>query len=260
MSVDVQSFKGRRPRIQVAAFGFKDPALVVNPIRLLDADVFFLLENPRDGARRHHMEKDGLDVHDRVSETIPVWEPHIINLWRPAHVAHELLRITDAFQGQRVDVNVSSGPNTVAVGATLASMFGNIQMFHPGGPVPSEPLQVADQAQWIPTFRVPRPNAAALEVLGLLAKAKKAMRGRTMKSKLKQIADGVFNSQEKERWQVVHNRFSKAVDVLVQLGAVERTKNGHHVVVEATQQGYEMAVMFGGPGDWQTRLAEQPTF
>lgn len=236
-------------RVHVAAFGFSRPDHVIAPLKVMRADRFFLLENENDRAYKYHLEgKEKVDVHKLLNDTDIPWEKRVVDLWSPAAVGRALRELVAELDGNPVTVNASVGPNTVAVGATLASFFAPVRLFHPGGAKPDEPLKRFEDVRWIPRLSVPDWDDKHVAVLdSLLAHGGEAS-GSDVKEHLRQHHPEVIGSGrvKAKNWaQSEHGRFQPLVDFLETSGAIEVERGKRRWLLRVTPSGREMAELLG---------------
>jgi hypothetical protein len=214
-------------RAHAAAFGYSPPDHVFRALEVMQADVFFLLENEDDKAYKYHLQgKVKVDLHKELDKRDFEWERVEVDLWNPAQVGGCLQRIVEENDLEELLVNASVGPNTVAIGAMLASLFAPVRLFHPGGDQPSEPLQQLKDVRWLPTLKMPGWSAAHVQVLDALAALGGRTTGKMVKEWLRSNApDAIGSGQGRGNWaQKEHGRFQALMERLRDAGAVDVSK------------------------------------
>ncbi len=231
-------------RVHVAAFGFSRPEHVLQPLRIMKADAFFLLENNEDRAFEYHRRK-GLNVYHQLDKVGIPWERVKVDLWNPAAVAATLRNLIRDNKLEELLVNASVGPNTVAIGATLASLFAPIRLYHPAGAKPSEPLRSLDEVAYLPSFQVKGWTAGHVSILKALSELGGAASGESLKARLrKSDPDVIGGGRGRGNWaQREHARFQGLVGFLADSAAVQVQKAKRRWTLRLTESGKHMGTL-----------------
>ncbi len=211
----------------------------------MKADAFFLLENQLDRAHAHHLEKFGIDLHTELNRTGVPWEAVKVNLWSPAAVGGCLRDLVHKHGLRELLVNASVGPNTVAVGGSLASLFAPIRLFHPGGTKPDEPLQSLEDVRWLPTLRLPDWSSRHIAVLDALeAFAGRATGGQVKEWLRANRPTAIGKGPGKGNWsQKEHARFQALTVRLRDAGAIEYTISHRRWDLQILDTGKELRIL-----------------
>lgn len=158
-------------RVHVAGLGY-EVQRIVRPALDMRADRVHLLTDPPKAALRPY--------HDRVLKQFKQAGVECLvrhcAVWDPNAVVGEMGRIAEAEHGNRVFVNLGTGPKTCAIGGSLAAMLWGFDAYYPrvdyeaepSDPVVSQDFPVTGVTS-VPTFQLEAPGGDVLAVLELLA-------------------------------------------------------------------------------------------
>ena len=157
-------------RVHVAGQGF-EVARIVEPALAMRADRVHLLTNPPDRRLRQYHDR----VVHRLKEANVEVEVRHCEVWDPNAVVGEMGRIAEAERGNRLFVNLGTGPKTCAIAGTLAAMLWGLEAYYPRVDYNVEPSTLALVDDWpvkevtsIPTFHLDPPGGDVLALLELL--------------------------------------------------------------------------------------------
>ena len=237
-------------RVHAAAVGFGELERLTAPLKTMRADAFFLLRYPRkDRADKWYSDR-GVDLlaalrDDLKLETVGTWE---VDLWDAPTVGN-FLGTQIAKEGfTRLEVNVSTGPKTVGVGATLASLFWDLSLYYADLDYDKPTLSEVrgyrvQQIQRIPTFHHEPPRDEMIRTLEMLHKEKKPVTAADLKSRMTSEPDAVIRPgkskrvREKMSPQSVHGQFQSILRPLVEQRLVSETRNFGRRYFQVTEQG-----------------------
>lgn len=235
-------------RVHVAALGFDELDRVITPLREMGADAFFLLQHPKGDRAAKALTEGGVNLQDELNK-LDLFESAVwpVNLWNAADVAKVLGEKIKEGRFSRLHVNVSTGPKTVGIGATLASLFCPLSLYYADldydKPAPKGVWGRNVRAiQQIPTFRAKGLRPDALRVLQVLEGAGKRVRGRTLRDQLLD-QEVIVQSKRKSKAKVdftpqaVNSQFQSLLGPLKSQMLVEETEIGSTKYYELTAQG-----------------------
>lgn len=235
------------PRVHAAAFGFSSPAHVIKPLRLMKADAFFLLENKDDEAYKYHLKRK-VNVHRLLDRSKVSWERVEVDLWNPASVGGALRRITQEHRLAELWVNASVGPNTVTVGAALASLFAPVRLFHPGGKRPHDPLGRLEDLRTLPTLKLPDWTPRHVAVLEALHALKGEATGSAVKQWLRKNRPNVIGGGTGSgNWaQAEHSRFQGLLESLRGASALTYATTHRRWTIRLQPEGEQLRQLLAG--------------
>lgn len=235
-------------RVHAAAFGFSRPSHVMKPLAIMDADAFFLLENQDDKAYKYHLKRK-VNVHKLLDRSKIPWERVEVDLWEPASVGGALQQIVRKHGLKELWVNASVGPNTVTVGAALASLFAPIRLFHPGGRRPHEPLERLEDVRTLPTLKLPDWTPRHVAILDALHACKGEASGTVVKQWLRQNRPQVIGrgGGSAENWaQAEHSKFQALLDPLRRASALTYTTAHRRWTIKLEPAGEQLRQLLAG--------------
>lgn len=228
-----------RWRVHAGSAGFGELSRLVEPLRSEPADAFFLLEAPRSDLARAWFKVRDVNVEQAVKEAgVPHVETLKVDLWDPMKVGNALARAMLDNGFETLFVNVSTGPNTVGIGAALASLFWDLRLYYAvsdySAPKVSEvqgwPFKGVG---WLPTFHHDAPRQEVLEALKVISTHPAGLSSSKYKTALREGEEPVIRPKGKSRSegtmkpQAVHGQFLTIVKHLT----------GWHLVREETRYG-----------------------
>lgn len=235
---DVRDLAAMVGGVHVAAFGFTDIDHVLNPLRFHQANAFILLENHKDAAYQRHVE-EGQDPYEELDALGIPWGKRKCNLWDPTSVAGELREIQEELAPQEIYVNASTGPNTVAIGATIASLYWPIKLYHNGGYKPVKPMRSVHDTHWLPTIKAKPLDDRALDVLQVLKDIGPTATGRATKKRIREQYAQHFQSEAGGDLKpaALNNRLNATLHYLQEAGAVQKTGTNRSIKITITDDG-----------------------
>jgi hypothetical protein len=153
--------------------------------------------------------------------------------------------------------NVSSGPNTVSVGATLAAMFWDVRLYH-AKPDYSGPAKLRESVEGfpvealhrLPPFRAQLPRPESLAALLALAANEEDVLSTDWKKLLEGKAvirpKGKTPATKPMSAQAIHGQFEGIVRPLLDLGLVTEAWHYGKRTFSLTDQGRAFARLFEG--------------
>lgn len=240
------------------AVGFGGLRAVTEPLKEFPVKGFYLLEMPANDLARKWFADRKVKLEDRLHEAgakhVSIWKAE---LWDPVSVARCIVQGMQKEGLDTVHVNVSAGPNTVSVGATLASLFWDVRLYYAKVDYsnPKERDSVdgpsIDAVHRLPPFRAQPPRPESLQALATLVKQPKDVPSSTWKELLTGD-DNVIRHKGKGKApakmspQAIHGQFEALVRPLVDLGLVAETWNYGRRNFRPTDQGHAYARLFDG--------------
>jgi hypothetical protein len=174
-------------RVHVAGLGYEVQRLV-QPALDMRADRVHILTDPPKAALRPY--------HDRVLRRLKQAGTECVvrecEVWDPNAVVGEMGRIAEAERGNRVFVNLGTGPKTCAIGGSLAAMLWGFEAYYPKVDHDAKDVDLPDDkpvtgTTSIPSFRLEAPGGDVLAVLELLdAKAGRPARKKEVVERLRE--------------------------------------------------------------------------
>lgn len=248
------------------AVGFGGLNAVTEPLKEFPVKGFFLLEMPANDLARKWFTERKVKLEQRFQEagakSVAIWKAE---LWDPVSVARSIVQGMKQEGLDALHFNVSAGPNTVGVGATLASLFWDVRLYYakadfstPGdrNSVDGPPIQAIHR---LPAFRAQPPRPESLQALAILV-AHSDLASSDWKDELAGDAQvirhkGKGTAPAKMSLQAIHGQFEAIVRPLVNLGLVTETWNYGRRYFRPTDQGRAYARLFDGLHDRAPEVA-----
>ncbi len=250
-------------RVHVAAAGFGELNRIIEPLKVLPTDAFYLLQHPRgDRSEKWYTDK-GVNVLNEVKNLgireVGIWQT---NLWSAADVGNYLGRklMEHGFSG--IDVNASCGPKTVGIGATLASLFWPIHLYYadvdyddPEKPGPDDPWGPRFRSiQPIPTFHTEPPRAEVLQALTIISKQNLSISSAEFKNLLKEGHTPIIRPSTRSKAselspQAVHGQFQNILRPLLEQRLITEQMQYGHRTFSITPQGRATLQLLGSPAE-----------
>lgn len=236
-------------RVHAAAIGYDELHRVLEPLRLLRADAFFLLQYPKNDRSEKRYAKSGVKVLDEARKLglvhCEVWP---VDVWDAAAVGHALGQKVQELGLQSLEVNVSTGPKTVGIGATLASHFWPVKLYYADADYEKptlEPNYLGYQLrhiQRIPTFQAKPVREDGLDTLQLLVDKGKPLAFPVLKNLLRERQ--VIRADKRKRArpgdlspQAIHSQYQTIVNPLKEQGLVKEVLVAGRRCVAYTEEG-----------------------
>lgn len=228
----------RRWRVHAGAAGFGELSRLTEPLRVEPVDAFLLLEAPGNDLARAWFKKRKVDLVPRIKAAgVPHVETVVVDLWDPMKVGNALARRVQENGFSGLSVNVSTGPNTVGIGAALASLFWDIRLYYSISDYSAKRTTEVDGfpfkgVGWLPTFHNDTPRTEVLEALNVLAAHATGLSSSRYKSSLR-LGDAPVirpkgqSASKVMKPQAVHGQFL----------TIAKHLTGWHLVREETRHG-----------------------
>lgn len=222
-------------------------------------DRLFVLEDKEDRGIAWYRE-GGRDVDvkgllDKLGLEVP-WTSVPTTLWDPARVARSILDLTGPGKESQVYVNVSTGPKTVGIGATLASLFGPVSLYYaevnyanpPTDPAWGRPVV---GIQRIPTFRAEPPDNDLLQALAIMATLDGPREPKFLKKVFRDGPAAPIQPPATKTWketnykhQAIHAQFESLRRRLASQHLIVESNQGDRRMYQITPQGLSVLRMF----------------
>jgi len=241
-----------------AAVGFGGLNAVTAPVREFPVKAFYLLEMPANDLARKWFSGRRVKLEERIEEAgadqVHVWKAE---LWDPVAVARCIVQGMLDEGLETLHFNISAGPNTVSVGATLASLFWDVRLYY----AKADFGMVGDRnsvdgpailaVHRLPPFRAQPPRPESLQALAILVQQSKDFASPAWKDFLVDEAKvirhkGKGKPPAKMSAQAIHGQFEAIVRPLVDTGLVAETWRYGKRYFRPTEQGAAYSRLFDG--------------
>lgn len=244
-----RSTVGEGYRVHAAALGFDELARVVEPLRMMRADAFFLLQYPKNDRAAKRYADAGVNVQEELEslklDQVGVWE---LDIWNASSVGSFLGSKIQENGYPSLEVNISTGPKPVGIGAALASLFWPIHLYYADVDYETEPGREVDGypvrgIQRIPTFRAEPIKQEALQALALICESVKPLAAPVLKKRFQTV--GLIKPKQgkgdrkssKLTPQAIHSQYQGLIKPLRDQELIIETIRGGRKLYEASMQG-----------------------
>jgi hypothetical protein len=234
-----------RLRVHFAPVGF-EVLRVIEPMKILHADVALLLTLSQTDRTRFHVEKimHGLKESHIQAQVIEC------NIWSTSEVVNEVGSIVTASPQHDYLFNVSTGTRTAGIAGVIAGMFWRVLPYYvavddQAKPVHSEQdFPLSGFPQLVPTFEIPLLDGAAVAALEYIAGKQEPVPKRLLLAHLKH--NGVVGPRQKRivSPQALHGQVDSILHKLETWGFVDLVGRGKLMRVKITDKGIEGRKMF----------------
>lgn len=260
----MQSSAGTPPPVtgewqaHAGAVGFGGLNAVTEPLKEFPVKGFFLLEMPSNDLARKWFTERKVKLEPRFAAVgakhLKVWKAE---LWDPVAVARCIVQGMNQEGLETLHFNVSAGPNTVSVGATLAAMYWDVRLYYAN--VDYTDTKAANEvdgrrvtgATRLPPFRAQPPREESLRALSILVGQEKEIQSGAWKQLLT-AGHGIIhhkgdgNRDRPMKPQAVHGQFEALVRPLLDLGLINESWKFGQRSYRPTEQGQAFARLFEG--------------
>jgi len=171
-----------------------------------------------------------------------------VDVWDAAAVGHLLGKKVEELGLQSLEVNVSTGPKTVGIGATLASHFWPVKLYYADADYDKPALQPPHMGyqlrhiQRVPTFQSKPVKEEGLDALQLLVNKDRPLSFPELKKVLRETQ--VIRADRRKRVragdlspQAVHSQYQTIVNPLKEQGLVKEVLSAGRRCVTFTEEG-----------------------
>jgi hypothetical protein len=234
-----------RLRVHLAPVGF-EVLRVIEPMKILHADVALLLTFSQTDRARFHVEKimHGLKESRIQAQVIEC------NIWSTSEVVNEVGSIVTTSPQHDYLFNVSTGTRTAGIAGVIAGMFWRVLPYYvavddQAKPVHSEQdFPLRGFPQFVPTFEIPLLDEATVAALEYIAGKQEPIPKRSLLAHLRD--NGVVGPRQKRTVspQALYGQVDSILHKLETWGFVDLVGRGKLMRVRITDKGIEGRKMF----------------